>query len=131
MPDAAWQRVEEKCGLMEMEVVNATRGTVLGSRIRVADNAWSRAVGLLADRGLDPGSGLWLDPCSGIHTVGMRFAIDVIALDRALRVRGLWERLGRFRIAAVSWRTKCVLELPCGVIRQSDTQVGDQLELRR
>jgi hypothetical protein len=131
MPDEARQPAVEKCNVLLMEVVNATRGSVLGTHIRIADNAWSRAVGLLADDGLDSGSGLWLEPCSGIHTVGMRFAIDVIALDRGLRVRGLWERLGRFRIAAVSWKTRCVLELPGGTIRQSATEVGDQLELRR
>ena len=111
-------------------MANATRGSVLGERICFAGNAWSRAIGLLAHSSLDPGSGLLIDPSSGIHTFGMRFAIDVVALDRQLRVIGLWESLGPFRIAAVNWKTRSVLELPAGVIQQSHTRVGDQLSIQ-
>ena len=115
----------------EIEIANPARGTVLGRRIRVADNALARAVGLLGQTGLDPGGGLLIDPSSGIHTFGMRFAIDVVALDRGLRVRGLWENLGPFRMAGLSWKTSCVLELPPGTIRESATEVGDVLTIRR
>ena len=112
-------------------MANVSRGSVLGDRIRIAGNAWSRALGLLGHTSLDPGGGLLIDPSSGIHTFGMRFAIDVIALDGHLRVIGLWERLGPFRIAALSWKTRCVLELPVDQIRHSGTSVGDQLEIQR
>jgi uncharacterized membrane protein (UPF0127 family) len=114
----------------EIKVVNATQGTVLGTHIRVADHALSRAVGLLGQLRLDPGGGLFIDPSSGIHTFGMRFAIDVVALDRRLRVRSLKENLGPFRIAGLSW-TSCVLELPAGTIRDSATRIGDQLEISK
>jgi hypothetical protein len=113
----------------EITIANLTRKTVLGTHIRVADNALSRAVGLLGQTGLDPGGGLFIDPSSGIHTFGMRFPIDVIALDRELRVRGVWENLGAFRIAGLSWRTSCVLELPVGAIKDSGTEVQDQLAI--
>ena len=111
-------------------IANLTRGTVLGVHVRVAENALTRAVGLLGQTRLDPGGGLLIDPSSGIHTFGMRFAIDVVALDRRLCVRGVWENLGAFRIAGLSWKTSCVLELPVGAIRDSGTRVGDQLEIR-
>ena len=61
----------------------------------------------------------------------MRFPIDVVALDRDYCVRGVWEGLGPFRIAAVGLKTHKVLELPVGAIRESQTQVNDQLALRR
>ncbi len=128
MPSSS--RPQDEGGCREIEIANRTRGTVLGGHIRVAQNALSRAVGLLGQLRLDPGGGLLIDPSSGIHTFGMRFAIDVIALDRQLRVRGLWEDLGSFRIAGLSWRTSCVVELPVGAIRDSATEVGDQLEIR-
>ncbi len=112
-----------------VEIANVTRGTVLGSGIRVADTSWSRMVGLLGDSSLAPGSGLLIEPSSGVHTFGMRFSIDVIALDRKLRVVGVWEHLRPFRIAAVSLRTHKVLELPVGSIRRTHTQVNDQLAL--
>jgi hypothetical protein len=124
------RRPQVALGLREIEIANPTRGTVLGVHIRVAENALSRAVGLLGQTRLDPGGGLLIDPSSGIHTFGMRFAIDVVALDRQLRVRGVWENLGAFRIAGLSWKTSCVLELPVGAIRDSGTRVGDQLQIR-
>ena len=116
---------------LPMEVTNVTRGTVLGSEIRIADTALSRMVGLLCDSGLRLGSGLLIAPSSGVHTFGMRFPIDVVALDRHFRVLGTWENLGPFRIAAVGFKTHKVLELPIGAIRQSLTQVNDQLVLRQ
>jgi uncharacterized membrane protein (UPF0127 family) len=114
----------------EIEVANLTRSTVLGTHIGVAENALSRAIGLLGQLRLDPGGGLLIDPSSGIHTFGMRFPIDVIALDRDFCVRGLWRGLGPFRVAALSWKTSCVLELPVGAIEESDTQLMDQLVIR-
>ena len=112
-----------------IQVANRTRGTVLGSEIRIADTAMSRMVGLLAHSELRPGCGLLIVPSSGVHTFGMRFPIDVIALDRNLRVRGTWENLGPFRFAALGLKTHKVLELPVGAIRDSHTQVNDQLAL--
>jgi len=114
----------------EVEIANLTRGTLLGAHIQVAENARARAIGLLGQRRLDPGGGLLIDPSSGIHTFGMRFSIDVVAVDRHLCVRGVREALGAFRIAGLSWKTSCVVELPVGAIRESATQPGDQLELR-
>ncbi|MGC2112764.1 MAG: DUF192 domain-containing protein [Candidatus Korobacteraceae bacterium] len=128
MPSSVWRRAApERMGSIQM--ANTSRGSVLGDRIRIAGNAWSRAVGLLGQTSLDSGDGLLIDPSSGIHTFGMRFAIDVIALDGHLRVLGLWEQLGPFHIAGVSWKTRCVLELPIGTIRNSGTRIGDQLEI--
>ena len=114
-----------------IRIVNLTRKTVLGSRIRVPENSLARAIGLLGEKRLDPGGGLFIDPSSGIHTFGMRFAIDVIALDRKLRVRGLWQKLGPFRIAGLSWRTSCVVELPVGAIEASGTRLNDQLVVEK
>jgi len=113
-----------------VEVANVTRGTVLGSEIRVADSSWSRLIGLLGSSGLRAGSGLLIAPSSGVHTFGMRFPIDVVALDRQMRVRGVWENLGPFRVAALGLQIRKVLELPVGAIRESHTQVNDQLVLQ-
>lgn len=93
-------------------VVNTTKGTIIGSAIAVAATIRSRMVGLLGRARLDPGEGLLILPSSGVHTWGMRFPIDVVALDRHLRVLDVKEHLGSFRIAAVGWTTRSVLELP-------------------
>jgi hypothetical protein len=114
----------------QVEIVNTTRGTVIGSRIRVADTSLSRMVGLLGNRGLEPGCGLLIQPSSGVHTFGMRFAIDIVALDKEWRVLGAWTDVGSLRFRGIGWKTRRVLELPVGTIGETLTAVGDQIEIR-
>jgi uncharacterized protein len=110
-------------------VANRTRGTVLGDDIAVADTTCSRVVGLLGKRGLRRGGGLLIVPSQGVHTIGMMFTIDVVFLDADLRVLSVRSRLRPFRLSRVIWKARSVLELPNGVIRDSRTNVGDELQI--
>ena len=110
-------------------VVNTTRNTVLGQRIRVAGTSLTRLVGLLGKRGLDSGTGLLIIPSQAIHTVAMRFAIDVVFVDRNWRVIHLRPAMPPFRLTGLHWKARCVLELPTGVIEQTSTAIGDQLSI--
>lgn len=85
--------------------------------------------GLLGRRGLDAGGGLWIKPSSGVHTFGMAFKIDVVGLDRDLKVIKLWRCLVPFRVTSVSLKLKSVIELPCGTIKKTQIQLGDQMEI--
>lgn len=75
------------------------------------------------------GKGFWISPSEGIHTIGMSFPIDVAYLDAQQRVIYLYHRLAPYRIAAVKFGARSVLELPAGVLAESKTQVGDLLQL--
>jgi uncharacterized membrane protein (UPF0127 family) len=110
-------------------VTNSTRGSTLGDNIELADTSLKRMVGLLGRRGLVAGGGLWISPSSGVHTFGMAFSIDVVGLDRNLKVIKLWRCLRPFRMTSVSMKLKSVIELPCGVISQSHLEIGDQLHI--
>jgi len=111
------------------KVTNTTRGTIVGDNIELADTSLKRMFGLLGRRGLDAGGGLWIKPSSGVHTFGMAFGIDVVGLDRDLKIIKLWRCLPPFRVTSVSLKLRSVLELPCGVISQSQMQIGDQLQI--
>jgi uncharacterized membrane protein (UPF0127 family) len=110
-------------------VTNITRNTTVGDNIELADTSLKRMFGLLGRRGLDAGGGLLIRPSSGVHTFGMAFGIDVVGLDRNLKVVKLWRCLPPYRVTSISFKLQSVIELPCGVINQSLTKVGDQLEL--
>jgi uncharacterized membrane protein (UPF0127 family) len=112
-----------------LKVTNTTRGNTVGENIELADTSLSRFVGLLGRRGLDAGGGLWIRPCSGVHTIGMGFTIDVVGLDLDLKVIKLWRRLVPYRLTSVSLKLRSVLELPSGTIAQSEIQLGDQLQI--
>ncbi len=115
-----------------MRIVKATverSGMLIGDRIELANNSWTRFVGLLGRRTLDAGTGLWIRPCSGVHTIGMSIAIDVIGLDKKLQVIALWPNLLPWRLTRVSWRMSSVVELPVGSIGQYGVKIGDTLNI--
>src|SRR5690242_2800558 len=105
-----------------VQISNVTRGTVLGGQIRVADTALSRFIGLLGTSSLDSGTGLLIHPSQGVHTVGMLYPIDVVFLDRQLRVVGLRRSLQPFRMTKLNFRASSVLELPVAAIEESCTE---------
>ena len=110
-------------------VTNTTRDTAVGESVELANTSLKRMVGLLGRRGLDAGGGLWIKPSSGVHTFGMAFKIDVVGLDRDLKVIKLWRCLAPFRLTAVSMKLRSVLELPCGTIARSQIHIGDQIQI--
>jgi len=110
-------------------VRNANRNTVIGDQVQVADTSLTRLFGLLGKRHLDTGRGLWIKPSSGVHTLGMMFPIDVIGLDKELRVLRLWSNLVPFRVTSVSTKIRSVIELPAGRIEECGTQLGDILQI--
>jgi uncharacterized membrane protein (UPF0127 family) len=112
-----------------MVLVNATKKTTVTDRCRFANTVFKRMIGLLNRNSLAPGEGLLLDRCYGIHTIGMRFPIDVVFLDRDLHVMRTVEALPPFRTCVVR-HAVYVLELPVGSIRASRTETGDQIQMR-
>ncbi len=112
-----------------MPVTNLTKNTWLATKTRKADNFITRLVGLLKRSGLGPEEALWLMPSKGIHTIGMKFPIDVVFLDRKNFVLGIVPGMAPYRISRIELRAYSVLELPNGTIKKSQTEVGDQLEI--
>jgi len=112
-----------------MVLFNATRKSVVADRCRFANTVLKRMVGLLNRRSLDNGEGLLIDRCYGIHTFGMRFAIDVLFLDRELRVLRAVPALPPLR-TCMTKHAVYVLELPAGAIAQTQTQSGDQIQIQ-
>ena len=112
-------------------VRNRTRDATLAEDVRLADTPRSRRVGLLKHDKLELGEGLWIYPTQAIHTFGMRFPIDVVFLDRHLRVKRVYHRLAPFRLTSLVWGARSVLELASGSLVKTGTGIGDQLEFSR
>jgi hypothetical protein len=108
---------------------NASLNTVIADRVGVAATRADRAVGLLARSGLEPGEALWIVPSRGVHTCGMRFAIDVLALDAAGKVIDCVANLKPWRLRLPRRGTAGVLELPAGTLAASGTAIGHHVLL--
>jgi uncharacterized membrane protein (UPF0127 family) len=82
--------------------------------------------GLLGRRSLDSDEGILLRPAGSVHTFFMRFAIDVLFLDRELVVVGIEPELRPWRTAARRG-AKSVVELAAGECARRGVVVGDRL----
>jgi uncharacterized protein len=113
---------------VQLAVVSRIQGGVVCERCSLARTALTRMRGLLGREELLPGEGILLRPASSVHTAFMRFAIDVVFLDRDLRVVAV-------EADVPPWRTKArrgaraVLELRAGECARRRLAVGDRLVL--
>src|SRR5512141_1094103 len=83
----------------------------------LANGPVTRARGLLGKRGLNDGEGILIEPCSSVHTMFMRFTIDVVYLDAA-NVICKSSRVPAYRLSWGGREAKRVLELPEGSIQR-------------
>ena len=113
------------------QAFNRTRQVSLATDMAVADTHWTRLRGLLGLGAGDfaSGSGLWIVPCHGVHTLGMSFPIDVVYLDHNLTVIYVRSGLRPWRVAPVRGQSASVLELPCNTAVETGTAVGDKIEI--
>ncbi|MEP7117767.1 MAG: DUF192 domain-containing protein [Acidobacteriota bacterium] len=98
--------------------------------VELATSSWTRARGLLGRSGLAPAHALWLAPCRSIHTVGMRFAIDVVFLDRDSRVVKVVPDMVARRLCWGGWRAHGALEFAGGEALRLGLAPGQTLHLR-
>jgi uncharacterized protein len=120
-------RVENSTGY----AFNRTRRAYLATELRIADTHWSRLRGLMGTQParFPSGNGLWIVPCHGVHTFGMRFPIDVLYLSAGKTVVHVEHDLKPWRMARVSMKAASVLEFPANTLRGSGTVVGDEIEI--
>lgn len=114
----------------EMTLVRASDGKAL-ARVEVARGFVGRFLGLMFRRRLEPGAALWLEPCSSIHMMFMRFAIDVAFLDPEGRVLKVAPRVRPWLGLAACSGARTAVELEAGAAERAGLAPGDVLRLTR
>ena len=102
-------------------------GEVLAAA-EVAESRRERLRGLLGRDGIE--GALVLSPARSIHTIGMRFAIDVAFCDRDLVVLCRF-RMGRYRLSRPRLRARYVIEAEAGAFERWRLRPGVRFELIR
>jgi len=85
-----------------------------------------RVRGLLGRQGYE--GALILPRTRSVHSLGMRFTLDVAFLDRQLCVVDVIG-LVPWRVSLPRWRARMVLEAEAGAFERWGLRVGDKLEL--
>ena len=102
-------------------------GEVLAS-LEVAETARARGRGLLGREGVE--GAIYLAPGKSVHTLGMKFPIDVAFVDRDMVVlRTVTMR--RWRLGRPVFKAHGVIEAEAGAFAHWNLKVGDQLEIKQ
>ena len=101
-------------------------GDVLAS-LEIAESRRDRRRGLLGRDGIE--GAILLRPARSVHTVGMRFPIDVAFCDADLRVVRV-VRMRRHRVSRLVWRARAVIEAEAGAFDRWKLRPGDELEVK-
>lgn len=116
-----------------IRVLNRSKSTVVCEQLEVARSMGEQSRGLLGRDGLAPKAGMlfegsWL-PLMWMHMFFMRFAIDIVFLDRSNRVLRVNHYLKPWRVSSMVFGARRALELEAGACAASSTTAGDQLEI--
>ena len=111
-----------------MRVFNQTRNQPLITQGRLANTFWLRLRGLLGASPLQKGEGLILAGEKSIHTLFMKFPIDVVYVDKNYKVIRADANMTPYRLGPFVAQSAYVLEMPTGTIANTATETGDQLK---
>lgn len=112
-----------------LHVKDTQSGTVVAHHLRPAHTHWTRFRGLLGTKSLDEGHGLWIKPCNQVHMFFMKYAIDVVFIDKDHRVVRLVEGLAPGKISPKVREAQSVIELPVGTIARAGLAEGASLAI--
>jgi uncharacterized protein len=115
-----------------LRAINRTRGTTLGLQIEDAGGLSGQSRGLLGRDRLEPGHGMLFvrgrfEPFMWMHMFFMRFAIDIVFLDRRDTVVRISHALKPWRVSPVVFGASKAIELEAGAALRSDTRIGDSI----
>ena len=112
-----------------MKVKVAHNSITISSNIRVADNPATRIIGLMFRKHPLDSDGLLLEPCNSIHTFFMRYALDIVFLNKNNEVVKVLRNLKPWRMTWIYFRASKTLELPAGKLPVG-VKEGDILEVQ-
>jgi uncharacterized membrane protein (UPF0127 family) len=110
----------------EFVQIELESGEVVCERCLMATNSALRFRGLMGKKELPAGEGILLRPCSSVHTMFMRFPIDVVFCDGDLRVLAVAPKVPKWRMRGQRG-AKVAIELSAGEARRRDVDSGAQL----
>lgn len=98
-------------------------------KIKRANDPLSIGLGVIGWKSFGELNGLLLSNTNSVHTFFVKFPLDLVFLDKGMRVLQLTHNLKPLRISPIVWQAKYVLEMPTGSIEKFSIEVGNQIDL--
>lgn len=109
-----------------MKLYISSNNNLISDDVMVADNFVTRSIGLLSKKNINPNQALIIKPCCSIHTLFMKFDIDVLFV-RNNKIIALYENVKPYRILPIHPFSQYVIELPAGKIKTCNIKKGDNV----
>jgi len=93
-------------------IIHATSKMVIVSQLKLANHFFTRLKGLIGAAPLSAQQGILISPCQQVHTHFMGFSIDVVFLDKQLKVLHIVRNMPPWRFSKFIKYAYYVLELP-------------------
>ncbi|OQW49910.1 MAG: hypothetical protein A4S09_11730 [Proteobacteria bacterium SG_bin7] len=100
---------------------------VIADHVEIASTIVQRVIGLLGKSEFTEGKALWIQRCTSIHTFFMRFPIDVVFVDKELKVCKVVQNIKPFRLANSYFCGHSVFEFSSPHPVLKELQPGDTL----
>jgi uncharacterized membrane protein (UPF0127 family) len=110
-------------------LVRASDGAVVATSCEVARTFVARFLGLMGRASLPPGGALWIEPCSSIHMMFMRFRIDAVFVDASGVVLKVSPRVLPWIGLAACHGARATIEVEAGAAARVKLAPGDHLVL--
>ncbi len=114
---------------MFVKACHRRSGKGIANRVEIAMTFTKRLIGLMGRSTMADEQGLYFPGCGSIHTFGMKLSIDVLFLDKDMRITKMISSLKPNRAAFAPLSTRHTLELACGTLRKHELCVGDEIAL--
>lgn len=108
---------------------DANTGAVIVSHVNKAHNPFTRLKGLMFKAELPEGHGLWIKPCSSIHSCFMRFEFDAVFLDKEFNVIHCIHSMAPWKASPILWKAHSVVELPAGTLKKHGISESSKVTL--
>jgi uncharacterized membrane protein (UPF0127 family) len=112
-----------------MKVYNSTQNNIISEDAKVAQNFVTRTIGLLLKKSFLKGEALIIKPCCSIHTFFMRFAIDVVFVNKKNEVVASYSNVVPWRVLPIHPSSWYVIELPVGSVEACNVCKGDLIAI--
>jgi len=112
-----------------MKIVDLSNGKLIASGASIAHSLLSRLVGVIGMREMPAGSAIIIPHCRQVHTMFVRFCIDVLFVDKYHRVIGVQECMLPFSVSGYHRKSDYVIELPGGTVHTLGIQLCDDIQV--
>ncbi len=112
-----------------MSARNITRHTMLGDTLLTLTSDFLRTLRYINNNGIPNGCVLWISPCNGIYTVGMKKPVDIIFIDKDRKIIKMLRNFPPDCFADSTLGAIGALELPPNTLAETDSRTGDTIEL--